>query len=112
VLATATGRHALTVAAGPFFEIGNRVHGTVPFAHAEIAYVYRHPSGFTAMAGAGPNMALARSSYVAPPVTDSCQDSGGDAFVFCLDFGSGPDAQEIHAGDALSQMRLAFGWQF
>ena len=39
-----------------------------------------------------------------------CPDSGGDAFVPCIDFG--PDAEEIHAGDVTGQMRLAFGWQF
>ena len=107
--ANATGRHALTVAGGPFLEIGHPIHGTVPFAHAELAYVYRNPAGFTFLAGMGPNIALAGSKYVAPPPTP-CPDSGGDAFVFCIDFG--PDAEEIHAGDTTGQMRLAFGWQF
>jgi hypothetical protein len=109
VVANPTGRHALTVAGGPFFELGHPVHGTVPFAHAELAYLYRHPAGFTFLAGGGPNIALAGSSYVAPPRT-GCPDSGGDAFVPCIDFG--PDAEEIHAGDVTGQMRLAFGWQF
>ena len=109
VVANPTGRHALTVAGGPFFELGHPVHGTVPFAHAELAYLYRHPAGFTFLAGGGPNIALAGSSYIAPPRT-GCPDSGGDAFVPCIDFG--PDAEEIHAGDLTGQMRLAFGWQF
>jgi hypothetical protein len=108
VVANATGRHALTVAAGPFLEIGNVVHGTLPFAHAELAYVYRAPFGLTVLAGGGPNIALASSPYVTPPPS-SCPD-GGDAITFCLDLG--PDAQEIHAGDTSLQMRLAVGWQF
>ena len=108
LVANATGRHALTVAGGPFLEIGHPIHGTLPFAHAELAYVYRNPAGFTFLAGMGPNIALAGSKYVAPPPT-SCPD-GGDAIVFCIDLG--PDAQEIHAGDRTGQMRLALGWQF
>ena len=107
--ANATGRHALTIAGGPFVEVGHHVHGTVPFAHAELAYVYRSSFGLTVLAGAGPNIALAGSPYVAPPPR-TCPDSGGDAITFCLDFG--PDAQELHAGDATFQTRLAVGWQF
>src|SRR5262245_61015059 len=109
IIGSASGRHALTAAAGPFLEIGNVVHGTLPFAHLELAYVYRAPFGLTVLAGLGPNIALASSSYVAPPPS-SCPDSGGDAITFCLDFG--PDAQEIHAGDMTGMMRLALGWQF
>jgi hypothetical protein len=105
--ANATGRHALTVAGGPFLEIGNVVHGTLPFAHLELAYVYRGASGLTFLAGAGPNIALASSPYVTPP-PPSCPT--GDSPTFCIDLG--PDAQEIHAGDATAQMRLALGWQF
>ena len=62
-----TRHHALTVAAGPFVEIGHPIHGTIPFAHAELAYVYRSSFGLTALAGAGPSVALATSSYRTPP---------------------------------------------
>jgi hypothetical protein len=109
VVANRTGRHALTVAGGPFFEIGHPVHGSMPFAHAELAYVYRSSFGLTVLAGGGANIALATSRYVEPPPT-SCPDSSGDAFVWCLDFG--PDAREIHAGDRTAHVRLAVGWQF
>jgi hypothetical protein len=102
--ANTTGRHALTVAAGPLFEIGHVVHGTLPFAHAELAYVYRAPFGLTVLAGAGPNVALASSPYVAPPRTPC------DPNDLCLDFG--PDAEPIHRGDMLGLMRVAVGWQF
>jgi len=106
-VANATRRHALTVAAGPFIEFDNVVHGTMPFARAELAYVYRSSFGLTALAGAGLNMALATSSYREPPPVE-CPT--GDSPSFCLDLG--PDAQEIHAGDMLPHMRLALGWQF
>jgi hypothetical protein len=102
--ANATGRHALTVAGGPLFEMGHVVHGTLPFAHAELAYVYRAPFGLTVLTGAGPNIALASSPYVAPPRTPCNPDE------LCLDFG--PDAQPIHEGDMLGLMRVAVGWQF
>ena len=107
VLASATGHHALTVAAGPFFEIDNYVHGTLPFAHAEVAYVYRAPFGLTVLAGGGPNIALASSPYTPPPPTPC---GNGDSPTFCIDLG--PDAQPIHAGDANLHLRLAVGWQF
>jgi hypothetical protein len=101
--------HALTAAAGPFVEIANPVHGTIPFAHAELAYVYRSSFGLTALAGAGPSMALASSSYREPPPSDC--SSGGDAIVlFCG--GLGPSAHELHAGDLTAQARVALGWQF
>jgi hypothetical protein len=102
---TANGRHALTVAGGPLLEIDNVVHGTIPFAHAELAYVYRAPFGLTILAGAGPNMALTSSSYVTPP--SRCAPDGDS---FCLDLG--PDAQELHAGDVTASARLAAGWQY
>lgn len=108
-IATANGRHAMTIAAGPFVEVANKVHGTLPFARAELAYVYRAPFGLMVLAGGGLNFALASSPYVTPPETP-CPPSSGDSFSFCLDFG--PDAQEIHAGDPLAHMRLAVGWQF
>ena len=108
IVANRTGRHALTVAGGPFFEFGHPVHGSMPFAHAEVAYVYRSSFGLTVLAGGGANIALATSRYVEPPPA-SCPDSG-DAFVFCIDLG--PDAQEIHAGDRIAHVRLAVGWQF
>lgn len=104
-LATANGRHALTVAGGPLVEIDNVVHGTIPFAHVELAYVYRAPFGLTVLAGVGPNVALASSSYVTPP--SPCP--AGSAFS-CLDLG--PDAQELHAGDVTLSARLALGWRF
>jgi hypothetical protein len=107
-VASARGRHALTVAAGPFLEIANVVHGTLPFAYAEIAYVYRAPFGLTVLVGGGPNIALASSSYVTPP--SQCSTNGGDSVTFCGL--SGPDAQEMHAGDANVHLRLAVGWQF
>ena len=107
--ANASGRHALTIAGGPFLEVGNVVHGTLPFARGELAYVYRSPIGLTVLAGGGVNMALASSSYVAPP-PKTCPDSGGDAITFCIDLG--PDADELHAGDMVGHMRLAVGWQF
>jgi hypothetical protein len=108
VLANRTGRHALTVAGGPFFELDHPVHGSMPFAHAEVAYVYRSSFGLTVLAGGGVNVALATSRYVEQPPA-SCQD-GGDAIVWCVDFG--PDAREIHAGDRTGHLRLAVGWQF
>ena len=107
--ANATGHHALTIAGGPFFEIDNPVHGTIPFAHAELAYVYRSSFGLTVLAGAGPNVALASSSYVTPP-SPCANDNSGDGNSFCIDLG--PDAQELHAGDITAQLRLAVGWQF
>jgi len=108
-LASADGRHALTVAGGPFLEIDNPVHGTLPFAHGELAYVFRAPRGLTLLAGAGLNVALASSPYVAPP--SQCEGaSAGDSPTFCIDLG--PDAQAIHAGDAIAHFRFAVGWQF
>lgn len=107
LIANGNNHHALTVAAGPFLEIDNSVHGTIPFAHAELAYVYRSSLGLTAMVGGGPNVALASSSYVSPP--SRCTDRG-DGSTFCLDLG--PDAQELHAGDITVQLRAAVGWQF
>lgn len=108
IAANRTGRHAFTFAGGPLFEIGNPVHGNMPYAHTELAYVYRAPFGLTFLAGGGLNFALATSRYVEPPPTE-CPDSG-DAVVFCIDLG--PDAREIHAGDATAHVRLAVGWQF
>jgi hypothetical protein len=108
IVSNRTGRHALTFAGGPMVQIGHRVHGNLPFAHTELAYVYRSSFGLTALAGAGVNVALARSSYVEPPPRE-CPDSG-DAIVFCIDLG--PDAREIHEGDRTAHMRLAVGWQF
>jgi hypothetical protein len=105
VAANPTRRHALTLAAGPLVEVGHFVHGTMPFAHSEIAYVYRAPFGLTVLAGGGLNFALADSPYIQPP-PPSCPDGDG----FCLDFG--PDAREIHTGDATVHTRLAVGWQF
>jgi hypothetical protein len=105
-IASASGRHALTIAAGPFLEIDNVVHGTLPFAHAELAYVYRAPMGLTVLAGAGPNIALASSSYVTPP--SPCENTTSSNL--CIDLG--PDAHELHAGDASLHLRLAAGWQF
>jgi hypothetical protein len=108
ILANRTGRHALTFAGGPMFELDHPVHGSLPFGHAELAYVYRSSFGLTALAGAGVNVALASSPYVEPP-PEECP-TGGDAIVWCFDFG--PDAREIHAGDRTATMRIAVGWQF
>lgn len=109
VVTSANGRHALTLAGGPFLEIDNVVHGTLPFAHAEVAYVYRAPMGLTLLAGIGPNVALASSSYVTPP--SPCPTTNmGDSPTFCIDLG--PDAREIHAGDENFHLRAAVGWQF
>jgi hypothetical protein len=108
IVANPTGRHALTIAGGPLFEINNRVHGDMPFAHTEMAYVYRAPFGLTMLAGGGLNFALATSRYVEPPPIE-CQNQG-DAVVLCIDLG--PDAREIHAGDATVHARVAVGWQF
>jgi len=108
-VASANGRHALTVAGGPFLEIDNIVHGTLPFAHGELAYVYRAPMGLTVLAGGGANIALASSPYVAPP-PNRCGNGTGDSPSFCLDLG--PDAQELHSGEASAHLRLAVGWQF
>jgi len=107
VVANATGHHALTVAGGPMLEIGNVYHGTLPFAHTELAYVYRSSFGLTALAGGGVNFALADSSYVTPPA-DPCPQ--GDSPTFCIDLG--PDAHEIHTGDRAVHLRFAVGWQF
>ena len=108
-VASASGRHALTVAGGPFLEIDNVVHGTLPLAHGELAYVYRAPMGLTVLAGAGANIALTSSPYVAP--ANRCDGTNtGDSPSFCIDLG--PDAQEIHAGDLSAHLRLAVGWQF
>jgi hypothetical protein len=109
VLASPDGRHALTVAGGPFLEIDNPVHGTLPFAHGEAAYVFRAPRGLTLLAGAGLNVALASSPYVPPPSPCEAAETG-DSPTFCVDLG--PDAQEIHAGDAIAHFRFAVGWQF
>lgn len=108
IVANHTGRHALTFAGGPMFQIGNPVHGDMPFAHTEMAYVYRAPFGLTMLAGGGLNFALATSRYVEPPPVE-CQNQG-DAVVLCIDWG--PDAREIHAGDATVHARVAVGWQF
>jgi len=108
IIANRTGHHALTVAAGPMIEIAHPVHGTLPFGHGELAYVYRSSFGLTALAGFGVNVALANSPYVSPPPT-SCPGDG-DAIVWCFDFG--PDAGEIHTGDTTGTMRVAVGWQF
>lgn len=109
-IASADGQHALTIAAGPFLEIDNVVHGTLPFAHAELAYVFRAPrGGLTVLAGAGVNVALATSPYVTPP-SPCATPNTGDSPTFCIDLG--PDAQEIHAGDASIHLRAAVGWQF
>ena len=108
-IASASGRHALTLAGGPFVEIDNVVHGTLPFAHAELAYVYRAPRGLTVLAGGGPNVALVSSSWVPPP--SPCNTTNpGDNLVPCIDLG--PDAHELHAGDLTLHLRLAVGWQF
>jgi hypothetical protein len=108
-LSSASGRHALTIAGGPFVEIDNVVHGTLPFLHAELAYVYRAPMGLTVLAGAGPNIALASSPYVTPP--SRCDTTTmSDSPSFCIDLG--PDAHEIHTGDVSAHLRLAVGWQF
>lgn len=107
IVANHTGRHALTIAGGPMFEIGNPVHGDMPFAHTEVAYVFRAPFGLTLLAGAGLNFALAKSRYVEPPPPD-CEQ--GDSVSWCIYLG--PDAQEIDAGDAVGHVRLAVGWQF
>jgi hypothetical protein len=84
----------------------------MPFAHGELAYVYRAPMGLTVLAGVGANLALASSPYVAPPsgCPDNNTHTGGDSPVFCIDLG--PDAQELHAGDESAHLRLAVGWQF
>jgi hypothetical protein len=109
-IASRDGQHTLTIAAGPFLEIDNFVHGTLPFAHAELAYVFRAPrGGLTVLAGAGVNVALATSPYVTPP--SPCPNPNtGDSPTFCIDLG--PDAQEIHPGDASIHLRAAVGWQF
>jgi hypothetical protein len=108
-VASADGRHALTVAGGPFLEIDNIVHGTLPFVHGELAYVYQAPMGLTVLAGVGPNIALASSPYVAPP-SPCAGANAGDSPTFCIDFG--PDAHELHAGDISPHFRLAIGRQF
>jgi hypothetical protein len=113
ILSNATGRHALTFAGGPMVQIGHVVHGNMPFAHSELAYVYRSSFGLTALAGAGVNFALARSNYVEPPPRECPESSSSDhnpSFSFCLDLG--PDAREIHEGDRTAHMRVAVGWQF
>jgi len=108
VLQSASG-HALTIAGGPFLELDNPVHGTIPLAHTELAYVYRAPWGMSFLVGAGVNVALASSPYVKPP--SRCpRESVGDAFVFCLDLG--PPAAELHAGDPDIHLRMAAGWRF
>jgi hypothetical protein len=107
---SADGQHALTIAAGPFLEIDNVVHGTLPFAHGELAYVFRAPrGGLTVLAGAGVNVALATSPYVTPP-SPCATPNTGDSPTFCIDLG--PNAQEIHPGDASIHLRVAAGWQF
>lgn len=96
VVSSRHGRHRLTVAAGPLMEFGLEEHETLPFAHLELAYVYRSPDGFTMLVGFGPNVALTRSLYVDPPP--------GEGPFF-------PPADEIHAGDRLGHAGLAFGCQ-
>ena len=94
-LRTESGRHALTLAAGPMVLVGNGVHGTTPLAHAELAYVYRAPVGLTALIAGGANMALTGSGYVPPP---------GGCFLGC--------PGELHQGDLLPHLRAAVGWTF
>ncbi len=93
-LRTDNGRHALTLAGGPLVVMSNGVHGTIPLAHAEIAYIFRAWFGLTVLVGLGENLAVTDSSYVAPT---SC---------------SLPCAKEIHRGDLLRQGRAAMGWTF
>jgi len=104
--ASESGRHALTIAVGPYLAIANPYHGTLPFAHAELAYVYRAAFGLTVLVGGGPNIALASSPYL----TSSQCPGGRDSNTPCGYLS--PDAQEIHAGDANVHLRLAVGWQF
>jgi hypothetical protein len=94
-LRTKSGRHALSLAAGPMVLVGNGVHGTTPLAHAELAYIVRAPEGFTVLVAFGENMALTSSSYVAP--STGC-------FLSC--------PEELHRGDLLPELRFAVGWTF
>jgi hypothetical protein len=94
-LRTESGRHALSLAAGPMVLVGNGVHGTTPLAHAELAYIVRAPGGLTLLAAVGENIALADSSYVMP---------AGGCFLSC--------PEELHRGDLLPHLRLAIGWTF
>ena len=86
ITANATSRHALTVAGGPFVEFGNAVHGTLPFAHAELAYVYRSPFGLTVLAGGGAelrarDLVLCRTAADLVPATAATPSSGASTSV-------------------------------
>ncbi|HXI57957.1 MAG TPA: hypothetical protein VNO55_17955 [Polyangia bacterium] len=108
VLQSSNRAHALTVAGGPFLAINDWAHGTLPFAHAELAYQYRTSWGPTVLAGVGTNVALASSSYVR--TDDPFKDCHGDSVSFCIDLG--PDAHDLHTGDADVHLRVGAGWQF
>jgi hypothetical protein len=107
-LQSANGHNALTFALGPFLEVNNAVHGTLPFARGEVAYVYRAPMGLTFLAGAGVNVALADSPYSAQP--NMCHTSD-DSVLPCINLG-GPGVQEIHVGTVTPHFRVAVGWMF
>jgi len=45
-------RHAVTIGAGPALSLSQ--HGPVRYVRSELAYEYRHPHGFSVIAGYGP----------------------------------------------------------
>jgi hypothetical protein len=92
------GRHALTVAGGPF-EILGGAYGRVPFLHGEVAYEYRPPFPFTFLFGVGPDVALARSPS---SVTNDCVN--GLIYETCR--------RPFRSGDLFLHVRLGVGATF
>jgi len=92
---SANGRHAWTLAGGPFLLAGGP-NGTVPFAHAEAAYEYRAAFGLSVLAGLGGNLALSDGRAIPP--------SSGICWLGCR--------VAYQAGDRLLHARLGLGYSF
>jgi hypothetical protein len=92
------GRHALTVAGGPFMITGG-AYGTVPFVHGELAYEYRPPFPFTFLIGFGPDVALGDSPTLQGPACVS-----GFLFESCR--------RPFQRGDLVWHFRMGLGATF
>jgi hypothetical protein len=93
VVQSATGRHALTLGAGPLVIFGGG-WGTVPFVHTEAAYELRWPRGVTALVGGGLDVALA----------DSRTPPAHGAWLFA--------PEPFERGETGLHIRVALGWSF
>jgi hypothetical protein len=89
---SASGRHAFTMGAGPFVLTGG-FQGTAVLAHAELAYEYRFPGGFSFLIGYGRDVALNT-----PPANEVC---GEGWFSKC--------EETFKAGDNIGHFRIAIG---